>query len=297
MIAGIVRGSLFSAALVAAGSAAAQDQPAAPETQQIVVTGKRSIDREIRDFVGALAETPVQRQLSRFEQSVCPTAIGLAPAQRGALIQRMRRVAEAAGIRVGEAKCSGNVVVVVTPDKRVFLKALREKKPEYFGDMSPSEIRKLLAQPGPAVAWQLRGQPLSARGTPIDVDPATGLLLNRTTEPASRLTPSARPQFDAAVVIVETRAVTGLTTTEVADYAAMRAYAGMDPSRLGDSAAPTILRVLEAPMGSAVPPSLTDWDLGYLRGLYQSPLNAYSGAQRAAIRREVARQVQGADAK
>src|SRR4051794_16071719 len=99
-----VRGAICCAAMAFAAGAAAQDLPTTPDSQQIVVTGKRGIDGEIRDFVGALAETPTQRQLSRFEQSVCPAATGLTPAQRDAVTGRMRRVAEAAGIRVGDAR-------------------------------------------------------------------------------------------------------------------------------------------------------------------------------------------------
>ena len=292
MIAKLVRGFSYGAVLALAGTAAAQEAPPATDSSQIVVRGKKDIDRDIRDFVGALAESPGVRQLSRFEREVCPVAVGLAPVQREAVAVRMRRVAEAAGLRVGSSSCVANVVVVVTDNKRKFLEALRRKQPSYFGELSSAQIRRLITQPGPAAAWQLQGPPISARGTEIHVDPSMDLPVNRTTEPASRITAPARPQFDAAVVVVESAALAGLTTTQLADYAAMRAYAGTDPSRIDGSTATTILKVLEAPMGSEVPASLTHWDLGFLRGLYHGPANLYAAAQRSAIRREVARQLE-----
>lgn len=48
----------------------------------------------------------------------------------------------------------------------------------------------------------------------------------------------------------------------------MRTFAQIDRARLKGTIAPTILTVLEAPMDSEVPASLTEWDLAYLRGLY-----------------------------
>ena len=67
--------------------------------------------------------------------------------------------------------------------------------------------------------------------------------------------------------------------TQVADYAAMRIFARTDPAKLKGSA-PTILDILEAPMGSAVPVTLTDWDLGFLRSLYASHGRQYANRQR-----------------
>ena len=57
-----------------------------------------------------------------------------------------------------------------------------------------------------------------------------------------------------------------------------------DPKEPGT---PTILKVLEAPMGSEVVASLTEWDLGFLRGLYSAPRNLRAGSQRSAISRQM----------
>ncbi|MDQ0250345.1 hypothetical protein J2W22_002409 [Sphingomonas kyeonggiensis] len=284
-------GMLFGAVFLSPGSALAQEKPPTADSAQIVVQGNKNLKRDIAKFVGALAEDPATSQLSRFEDAVCPKAVGLPPVQAEAVANRMRQVAEAAGIRVGKPGCRVNVVAIVTPDKHGFLKLLSDRKPDYFGDLEPIQIRRLVAEKGPATAWQLQGPAISARGTVI-MDGVGGPPMNTTAEPATRLRATARPQFAAAVVVIDAAAVDGLTARQLADYAAMRTYAGTKPSRLEVSTATTILKVLEAPMGSETPSSLTNWDLGFLRGLYASPPNAYAGVQRGAIRAGVNKQVQ-----
>jgi len=292
MMAGVLGVLIAGAVLTTSEAASAQDISATPDQSTIVVTGERNTEQRVRDFVGAITWVPARSQLGRFEQSVCPVAVGLSQLQAVAVANRMRRVAESVGIRVDGANCVPNVVVVVTSDKSAFMAELRKKYPHYFGPMPHRQIRELVRQPGPATAWQLKGPPVSARGTELHFDPSIGQYVNRTTEAASRINTAARPQFDAAVVVVERSALAGLTTTQLADYASMRAFTGSEPSRLGNSGAPTILRILEAPMGSEVPVTLTHWDLGFLRGFYASPRNLNTAAQRSAIRQSVVTEIE-----
>lgn len=278
---------------LAHSAAAAQEPPPPADDSEILVSGIRDVEREIGEFVGALTEAPVRGQLSRFEtRSVCPLAVGVSGAQKEAVQSRMRRVAEAAGIRVGGAGCIANVVVIVTGDKRAFIEALARRYPHYFGEMPDREIRGLARAPGRAAAWQVPGPPLDADGA--EMSDTSDVYLNRTVRPPSRITAGARPHFAAAVVVVERGALAGLTTTQLADYAAMRAFARTDPSRLADSAAPTILKILDAPMGSEVPITMTQWDLGFLRALYAAPDNLYAPNQRSAIRRRLEDELQPA---
>jgi hypothetical protein len=110
---------------------------------------------------------------------------------------------------------------------------------------------------------------------------------------ASRLTPASRPHFVASLVVIQMDALAGLTTTQLADYAAMRVFARTEPLRLVRASAPTILNILDAPMNSPVPQSLTDWDLGFLRALYGSAENHYASQQRHEIRRMMGRELEG----
>jgi hypothetical protein len=96
------------------------------------------------------------------------------------------------------------------------------------------------------------------------------------------------------VVVIEREAVAGLTAVQVADYAAMRAFTQVDEAALREARAPTILAAIEAPMGTAVPNTLTEWDLAYLRGLAGTPAFRAAGLQRANIRRRMMNQLRDA---
>lgn len=285
--------------MLAAASAVQQPpvaQPAQAQSDQtIVITGERDGGKTVRDFVRALTPVGSAGQISRFERSVCPVVFGLPQRQAGAVAARMRRVAQGAGILAGGPSCSPNVVVLVTADKKGLLRELLRQQPGYFDDLAPAKIRAILRQPGPAAAWQLQGPPVNSRGVEVQADAASGLPTNRTTDAGSRLTAPARPQFDAAVVVVESSALAGLTVTQLADYAAMRAFSGADPVKLASAGAPTILRVLEAPIGSEVPITMTRWDFGFLRGLYTANRNVHTGAQRSQIAGTIAKDLEGTE--
>jgi hypothetical protein len=296
MVGLIPRIALGAASLFAAAGAAAQEAPPAADDPEIVVTGQ-DIDQQISDFVGALTQAPPRGQLSRFEHKVCPAAIGLPPGQKQAVVTRIRRVAEAAGLEVGGARCIPNVLLMVTSDKRAFLEALERKHDYYFGDLSPGQVRRLVREPGPATAWQLQGPPLDSDGVEMSQGGAAALpgadyYVNRTVKAPSRIAAAARPQFQAAALVVEQRALDGLTTLQLADYAAMRLFARTDPERLAAAGPATILKVLDAPMGSEVPLTLTAWDLAFLKGLYAATDNLYAASQRTEIKRRIEKELE-----
>lgn len=276
--------ALISSGLLLSPAASAQEKLEESEPNEIVVTGTRDLDQQVSDFVGAIAPAPPRGQLARFEWGVCPAVVGLSADQKIAIEQRLRTVAKAAGIPVAEAGCAPNALVMLTGAKGPFIDALMRRRPEYFGELSTAKLRRLQSEPGRATAWQLQGQ-VTGRGTPMER--GAGVAVNRTTDGQSRITAAARPVFEAAAVVVEMGALEGLTTIQLADYAAMRLFARTDPSRLAGSKAPTILNILDAPMGSEIPITLTKWDLEFLRGLYASPANLYAGSQRSAIGRQI----------
>jgi hypothetical protein len=275
---------ILSLAVTAPGTA--QDQT----ESQVVVVGKRNLDQEITDFVTALTPPSGPGQLSRFESEICPGAGGFDPQIRAALVERMRRVARAVDLRVGGPKCLPNTLLLATRDKRVLIETLARRHPAFLDGLSKSEIRRLAESPGPAAAWQILGRPRNADGmelAPEDYGGASGVYINRTTRPPSRITQAARRPTFAAVVVIETAALEGLSVTQVADYATMRTLLRADPGKVADSTTPTILRAIETPMGSAAPVSLTRWDMGLLRAYYQTRPELRANAQRSEIRRDL----------
>ncbi len=256
-----------------------------PEDGEIVIEGVRERDREIERFVGALTEAPMRGQLSRFDWQVCPAVAGLPQAQADAIVERMRKVAEAASIPLAAPGCAPNALVIATPDKAATLRWLRREYPAYFRDALGQRI-DVPDEPGPATAWQIESR-LDADGRPVGIDSINQRYVVEATRAPSRITAASRPHFVGSVLVVQLDALAGLTTTQLADYAAMRVFARTDPARLERSTAPTILTVLGASMDSEIPLSMTEWDLAFLRALYGSAENHYASQQRGEMRRLV----------
>ena len=281
---------LLTAGLAAAGTAQpvrpAQDIP----SETIVVQGTRIDDREVQNFVEALTATPRSGQISRFDWEVCPGAVGLGGTRNGAITQRLRDVAIAAGMRVGAVGCRPNMLLFVTRGTGRLIDQLSRKYPAYFDGIERAEIRRMVADPAPATAWHVEGL-LDADGVEVTRDKTTGqYIVDRSAAP-SRIGTATRPHFLAAIVAVELDALGGLTLTQVADYAAMRAFTRSDPKRLDQSAAPTVLSVIGAPMNSAVPITLTQWDLALLKSLYASNPNRAASSQRNDIKQRVVQEL------
>lgn len=280
---------------IAVQSGTAQAGPA-PESEEIVVEGARNREKQIDDFVGALTEAPVTGQISRFDWAVCPAVAGLSDAQGAAVVERMRRVAQAAGIKTAPADCKPNALLIVARSKRAMIAGLREQHPAYFTGMTDSRVDRLIRDPAPAAAWHVEGR-LSRDGRVLSWDGERDHYILEATDAPSRISPASRPHFLASVLVVELDALKGLTVTQVADYAAMRTFARTDPARVESSGAPTILTILEAPMGSAVPITMTAWDMGFLKALYDSTGNRYAAQQRREMQRQLRKALQGASEK
>ncbi|MGH6706937.1 MAG: hypothetical protein ACREB1_09040, partial [Sphingomicrobium sp.] len=223
------------------------DQPSAP----IVVQGVRDQIKEIGRFIDALTDAPAFGQLSRFDWAVCPASIGLGDPKNAVIVQRMTQVARAAVIPVAKPGCRPNVLLIVTRDKGALIDELGRKYPAYFEGVSNAAIKQMKRDPSPAAAWHVQGL-LDADGVEAQRDLLTGQRIIERTDISSRLSTMSRPHFIAAVVVVELDALGGLTVTQLADYAAMRAFARTDPRRLKGTGAPTILSAIVAPMNSPV---------------------------------------------
>lgn len=280
-----MRFALLSLALLAAPATAQDDAP-------IVVTGYSELEQQIKSFVGALTPASPRGQIARFETAVCPGVFGMAEAPRAAVQDRIRAVAKGVGLDVASPDCRPNLVVMVTADKSAFLQALSTDHGYMFGDRTPTQIRKILAEPGPATAWQIQTM-VNADGRAIAKD--GDMPVNRTIRTESRITAAVRPTFLAAIVVIEAKVLEGLSTTQLADYAAMRALARIDPARIDAGAPATILRILDAAADSEVPVTLTQWDFGFLKGLYSSPGNLYAPSQRSAIARAMEQEAEKSD--
>jgi hypothetical protein len=283
-------------ALACATGAAAQDDAPPPAKSDIIVIGeanREQREKQVSAFVRDLTDTRGIESIARFDRdAVCPAAVGLTAEQDGAVTERMRRVAAAAKIRLAVPGCRPNALVIFAADKEEMVRALLRAHPAYFlGDeQRPVELAK---RPGPAVAWYLQDV-VDRDGVPVPMNYQRGYRILGSTNTPSRISPTTRQIIVASVVVIEYGALAGLTTTQVGDYAAMRAFTRADPDRLRRPEMPTILTILTAPMNSAIPLTLTHWDLAYLRAYNATRTDRFAPQQRADIGKQMLRDLEGA---
>ncbi len=239
----------------------------ATDEAPIIVTGTATTKKQVSDFVGALTATRYNQQLARFERPICPRVAGLSEVDNLAVAERMRRVAQAAGVQTASGKCSANILVMVTPDKAAFIEKFAVKYPYFMRDLPKSKRKAMLKSDAPAAVWHFNGALIGPDGAEI-TELLDDFLINRTTERASIISDPTHPQYSGAVVVVESGAAGWLSSMQLADYALLRALLNADPEKLPNSDIPTILSILDAKSGEEVPASITQWDLETIRAFY-----------------------------
>jgi hypothetical protein len=266
----------------------------APQTNEIVVEGEKQRTR-VQKFVRQLTPAPFDGQLAKFLAPVCPASVGLLPQQNQQVEDRIRQVSKAIGADVASGNCTRNVLVLVVPNKKVAIQQLRQKRPELFGDLPSAEIRRIEDVRGPVTAWQMidvfgsDGMPLgSAR---ID---ATGddIRIVRVVGTPSRIRKLTVPQFRGSVLIVESHALDGISTRQLADYAVMRLLASVrEPS----SALPadSILTLFNPGItGTTAPLSVTQWDYAFLKSYYASSNSVVASSERHEVEERMRKELQ-----
>ena len=296
----LIAGTLAPATPVLAQQPPAQppapaEQPPAAE-DQIVVMGMRDKIEAIEEYVSDLTILDTDDPLSRYQKDqYCPAVLGLKPERNAEIAARMRAVAAAADIRPAKEGCAPSALVIFVANKKSFLEEFRKQHPVYFANLQ-GKMEPRPEEAGPATAWHLV-QLLDPQGMPIQRDPMGGFGVVESSTRGSRILSMVQPVVAMSVVVVERSALIGLTPTQIADYALMRSLTDRSPDKLEVPRTLTILGALTAPMGSAVPSSLTAWDLSYLKGRYSGHPSRYGRSQGAAIRRQMRRELARPDDK
>ncbi len=218
-------------------------------------------------FGGADRDVP----LARFQDPLCPGVIGIKTEQAQDIVGLIRQNATMLGLRLADPQtCQPNVIVAVMDDPRAFLKGLMERRPYLLHELDKSRREALLDAPGPVRSW--------AR---IEVRTRDGLMVprreNLTDLPEfheqmahSKIYKATRRDIISAMVLIEPSAVRGLSVTQLADYATMRALADHSPDKV-PALHTTILHLFDA--GADKPGGLTPADWTFLRTLYSTPSN------------------------
>lgn len=239
----------------------------AAENDAILVTGIREEEKVIDAYLNELSDVDPQSPMARYEPNqYCAKVLGLNAKLNAEIASRMQQVAQAAGVRPAGPDCRTSALVIFADDNDTLQKAFRKEHPEYFQELSGETIN-YQGRGTKVLSWKVIGR-LDKNLIPVGTD-NDGVQIVNVGVTSSRLQMASRPVVAMSVLLIQRRAVAGLTTRQIADYALMRTLSETEPSNLTHTA-PTILRVIDAPEGTATPLSLTDWDLTYVKGRYAS---------------------------
>ena len=212
--------------------------------------------------------------MARFETEICPRVLGLPADYANVVETRIREIAKAVGPRTANGGCEPNLTVIVAEDGAAALSSLRKNRPLLFGAMTNSEHLRLRRSRGPVWNWY-SVDPRRSDGGPVEhmtmisfgeappqpVSPEAYIASNVS---MSRLTVPVRLDITLSFIILEKRALDGLTLAQVADFSAMLGLSMIDYDRAKAISRPSILRIFSAGRADTA----TTFDLAFLKGLY-----------------------------
>lgn len=276
----------------AAAMLAAQAAPSAPRTsdsQAIVVQGTRDQGRAASDYIDKVLPAGFDAAIGRFEEPLCPQIVGLPDALRDQVLGRIAEVAEAANIRINPDKCTPNMLIVIVDDKKALIEGMRHKKEAYLYGVGSDTIKSLENSSRPVAAWQI-SDVIGADGMPLRQD-GDGFPRLFTTLPPSRMVMTTKKRLLGGIVVLEHRGLVGVTTRQLADYAMLRLL-----TTIGNSERPapgsSVLSLFNDGVAPAdAPPSLTWWDLAFLKALGDTRSDIAPDSQLSQIRTKMLREM------
>jgi len=307
---GTVFASLATATIVAiSGPAVAKQQPdqLSAKDEEIIVTGQKHRLAEFRNLItnqfnvsGGSSNTG---QYPRFSSPVCPSVAGLSERQSNAIEARIREIAEMAEIPVATAKCDPNIFVAVIEDGAAEIQLLRSKKSRLFASLTHSKRDAMEQSGGPVYSWKATqtigsdtGHSAGAGSITLMADAPGGsnggssaalgdmMVAGQRTHVKSKISKSTTEGIAYSYLLIESKALEGVSASQLADYAAMVSLIDIDVSSKSDVPTGSILGLFSnSDNKEDLPQSLSGGDLLLLQGLYKVPANVNAPLQRSAM--------------
>lgn len=263
--------------------------PAAVSLEDVVVIAGRPLAEATVDFVERVAAPPRDRGAATWDRRVC---VGVGNLQRDAaeyVIDRISTVAESVGLQAGWPRCQPRVFILFAADADAAARDLVEARGRGFrigvagSDLGRDALETFQSSDSPVRWWQSSAPVDSETGRVTGRLPGQPPFIPyRLTTPsdfgdravrtfASRLRSPLRDALSQVIIIVDVDRVEGVDIGALSDYLAMISLAQIDPA-VDPGPYDSILSLFAA--GQLPPASLTDWDLAYLRGLYNAEQTA-----------------------
>ena len=271
-----------------------------PDSAPIVVTGERVSPPEARrlasDFVSRTGVASGHLPAARWEEAICPRAVGLG-SQHAALVEQIvRDTAQSAGARVARTGCVPNIVISFSADAAATVRAVQDQAPQRLREVRGDARTALLTGRAP-IRWWYVTESRGSDGNSGQLPGMSGALENgeggsalpsngesgsqRLYNSSMISTRSVRVIRNASVVVDVGRSE-GVSLQAVAAYAAFVALAEIQPRQPAPEA--SILALFE---GAETGRELSALDQAFLRGLYRMPLDRGGRLHRSYLLSEV----------
>jgi hypothetical protein len=265
-------------------SAQVQEAPPQAGSQDaIVVRGRREPNKkDVRALASAI--TPAvsyYEPIARFRDPVCFGTAGLSRPILEEIGHRLAWDAHEAGIPLAGDKCTPNILIFFGEDGRKDLAQIRTHQSWIFGNLSTYEINRVINQPGPVHAWNVF-EVQSSEGYKLQTN--TQGVSTLYTQIASIIVLPIRHNMKFSAIMIDRSSLVGLSSTQIADYVAMRMLARTRPEGARDR--DTILKLFD-PASRDLPSEMTSFDRGYLKSIYTGADNQRSSAKIHLIAQQV----------
>ncbi len=271
-----------------APSSPASSPPSVVEGVTVEATRPTETLRErVGAFVAAAGRPSGYDQLARWRSNdvICVRALGFQPAAAAAIQTAVETEARRLKLPVGRRGCEVDVLVVGSPDPVKVVEAIQRRSGPLWGREGPAAMMREIAKPA-AVRWWRVTATGPADGSNVVGGADSGMPGPPTINgfELTHLHKMTRESLRSVVVLVDARRIAGVTIGPLADYVAMGVFAPVPtPPEVGQ--APTVLRLFkpEGGIDPTAPVQLTDWDLAYLKGLYDADPSEVSSMQDGGI--------------
>lgn len=277
--------ALAALMLIQEPPAASADQPT--RLEDIAVVG-RSLRSMIDDFVGEVAAPNSGRGIARWDSAVC---VGVANLQRETaeyIADRVSTVAEDIGLSPGAPGCKPNILVIATDQPSALASELVQRRSRAFRmggsgmDRGGAALRAFQASDKPVRWWQ-QAMPVDSetgqRAVRIPGECRNSCTSVKDFAPtisvfsASRISSQIVDNIFRTIVVVDVNQTTNVSGQQLADYIAMISFAQIDPDA-DTRPYVSVLNVFDTP---DIAEGLTDWDVAYLKGLYNAERTRQNG--------------------
>jgi hypothetical protein len=245
------------------------------EVKPVTVTAQRM--DAIKSFVAQVSAAPQQKQMARWDRTICSGVLGLPEQHAQYLNDRLAANAIGVGLQTGKPGCKPNVLIFVAPDADTFVAEIVKKHAGAFGAAGAANTRgrKALAEftlrPRPVRWWHLSetaGADGARLGESVDNGGGKGSRMTLQVYNASRIHPNTQEVFANVIIVVDAKRAVGVSYQALCDYISMVALAQIDP-HADATDLPSILNLFkDRDAGAVLPTGLTDWDHSYLKALY-----------------------------